>query len=101
MNPGRRGNPNFIFGALAVAACTYAVSQTMLIPSLPDIEAAVHSTPSGVTALMTSFWVAGAVTVGIFGRLGDMFGKRRAIVVVMVMFSAGAAVCAVAPTLPS
>ena len=100
MSTSRRGNPNFIFGALAVAACTYAVSQTMLIPSLPDIEAAVHSTPSGVTALMTSFWVAGAVTVGIFGRLGDMFGKRRAIVVVMVMFSAGAAVCAVAPTLP-
>jgi MFS family permease len=100
MHTSRRGSPHLIFGALAVAACTYAVSQTMLIPSLPDIEAALDSTPSGVTALMTSFWVAGAVTVGIFGRLGDMFGKRRALVVVMLMFSAGAAVCAVAPTLP-
>ena len=49
--------------------------------------------------LMTAFWVSGAVTAGIFGRLGDMFGKRLIILLLVGLFSLGALVCAVAPTL--
>jgi len=53
-----------------------------------------------VTALMTSFWVSGAVTAGVFGRLGDMYGKQRMIVAQMVLFSAGATICALTSVLP-
>ena len=88
-----------MFGSLALAGFAYAVSQTMLIPSLPDIEQAFDGTPSSTTVLMSAFWVSGAVTAGIFGRLGDMFGKRRMIVVQMVLFCIGALVCALAPSL--
>jgi MFS family permease len=94
-----RARPRRIFGALAVAGFAYAISQTMLIPSLPDIESAFSATPSEATMLMTAFWVSGAVTAGIFGRLGDMFGKRLMIVLQMGLFSLGALVCAVAPSL--
>jgi MFS family permease len=95
-----RGNPYLIFLTLALAGWSYSVSQTMLIPSLPDVEAEFHTTPSGVTALMTSFWVAGAVTAGVFGRLGDMFGKRRMIETQMLLFSGGSLLCAVTPSFP-
>jgi MFS family permease len=95
----RRAHPHWIFAALAVAGLSYAISQTMLLPSLPDIEETFGATPSEVTTLMTAFWVSGAVTAGIFGRLGDMFGKRRMIFAVMACFCTGALVSAVAPTL--
>jgi MFS family permease len=78
---------------------TYAVSQTLLIPSLPEIQHEFGATPSEVTALMTSFWVSGAVTAGLFGRLGDMFGKRLMILLQLLLFSAGALACAVGPSL--
>ena len=41
-----RRNPNAILAALAVGGLSYAVSQTMLIPSLPDIEASFGASPS-------------------------------------------------------
>jgi MFS family permease len=88
-----------MFGAIALSGFAYAVSQTMLVPCLPDIEQEFDTTPSATTMLMAAFWVSGAVTAGIFGRLGDMFGKRRMIVVQMVLFSLGALICAVAPSL--
>ena len=91
--------PSLIFAVLGIAAAAYAVSQTMLIPSLPELEKSLHTSPSGVSALMTVFWIAGAVTAGLFGRLGDMFGKRRMIVVTLLLFGLGGALCAVASTL--
>ena len=81
--------PSLTFAVLGIAAAAYAVSQTMLIPSLPDLEKSLHTSPSGVSALMTTFWIAGAVTAGLFGRLGDMYGKRRLILVTLLLFSLG------------
>ena len=94
-----RANHHAIFSALAVGALAYAISQTMLIPSLPEIEAAFNATPGETTTLMTSFWISGAVTAGLFGRLGDMFGKRRMIATQLVLFTVGALICATAPSL--
>jgi len=94
-----RARPRLILGALSVAGFSYAISQTMLIPALPAVEGAFSATPSEATMLMTAFWVSGAVTAGIFGRLGDMFGKRLIILLLVGLFSLGALVCAVAPTL--
>ncbi len=88
-----------LFGALAIAGFAYAVSQTMLIPAIPDIEQEFGATPSEVIMLMSAFWVSGAVTAGIFGRLGDMFGKRLVFVLLLALFGVGAFACAVAPTL--
>jgi MFS family permease len=99
MPAGPRANPLLIFLTLAVGITTYAVSQTMLVPSLPDIEETFNTTPSGVTALMSSFWVSGAVTAVLFGRLGDMFGKRRMLLVALLLFNLGAVISAVAPSL--
>ena len=48
---------------------------------------------------MTAFWIAGAVTAGLFGRLGDMFGKRKMIVATLLVFSLGGVLCALASTL--
>jgi len=91
--------PSLTFAVLGIAAAAYAVSQTMLIPSLPELERTLHTTPSGVSALMTTFWIAGAVTAGLFGRLGDMYGKRKVIVATFLSFSLGGVLCALASTI--
>ena len=49
---------------------------------------------------MSVFFITGAATAGVFGRLGDMFGKRRILLVQMALFSLGALVCGLSSSLP-
>lgn len=49
---------------------------------------------------MSAFFVAGASTAGLVGRLGDMWGKRRILIAVLSLFSIGAAGCAASSALP-
>lgn len=88
-----------VLGALMLAAMTYSVTQTLLVPALPGIQQDLHTTAVGATALVSVFFVTGAVTTGIAGRLGDMFGKRRLLLIEMGLFSFGAFLCALAPSL--
>jgi MFS family permease len=88
-----------IFATLALANVAYAVSQTLLIPAIPEIERRVHTNPVGATALASAFFVSGAATAGLLGRLGDMFGKQRVVMLQLALFTGGALVCALANTL--
>src|SRR5260370_23540872 len=57
----------------------------------------LHTSTQPVTWVLTGYLVAAAVVPPVMGRLGDMFGKRRMLVVALVLFGAGGAVAAVAP----
>jgi MFS family permease len=85
---------------LLLAAGTYGLAQTLLFPSLPAIQADLGTTAVGVTSLVSVFFITGAATAGIFGRLGDMFGKRRVLLAQLALFSLGALVCGLSSSLP-
>jgi MFS family permease len=95
----RRYRRQLLLAALALANLTYAVSQTMVIPSLPTIRDRFDATAAGATAVMTAFFLAGAITAAVIGRSGDMYGKRRTLLVQLGIFIVGAATCALAPNL--
>jgi MFS family permease len=82
-----------------LAAVTYSVTQTLLVPAIPGIQRALGTSAVGATALVSVFFVSGAVTTGIVGRLGDMFGKRRLLLIEMSLFSFGALLCGLASNL--
>jgi MFS family permease len=75
------------------------MTQTSIVPALPSIESDLNTNAVGATSLVSVLFVSGAVTVGVFGRLGDMFGKRRLIVLQLVIAIGGLIVCALAHTL--
>jgi MFS family permease len=88
-----------VLGALVLAAVTYSVTQTLLVPAIPGIQRDLGTTAVGATALVSVFFISGAVTTGIVGRLGDMFGKRRLLLIELALFSLGALLCALASSL--
>jgi MFS family permease len=92
----RRG----LLGALILAAVSYAMSQTLLIPSLPEIQRQLGTSVVGVSTLVSAFAVAGAVASGIVGRLADLVGKRRMLILQLAVFCAGALACALVRSLP-
>src|SRR3954451_13904571 len=71
--------------------------QTLVVPLLPRFPQLLGASASTVTWLVTATLVAGAVCAPMLGRLGDMYGKRRMLVVALALVAAGSALGAVAP----
>jgi EmrB/QacA subfamily drug resistance transporter len=59
----------------------------------------LHTDESGVTWTLTGYLVAAAVFTPLMGRLGDIFGKRRLLVVSLVAFAAGSVIAAISASL--
>src|SRR3954447_14251032 len=94
-----RQHPTRTLLILGLAALAFALAQTTLIPALPDLMRALNTDASGVTWTLTGYLVAAAVFTPLVGRLGDMFGKRRLLVIALIAFGAGSVVAAVSASL--
>jgi EmrB/QacA subfamily drug resistance transporter len=81
---------------LSTAALAFALAQTTLIPALGELAGALHTDASGVAWTLTGYLLSAAVCTPVFGRLGDMFGKRRLLVISLGVFAAGSVVAALA-----
>ncbi|MFD4260291.1 MFS transporter [Streptomyces sp. NPDC058534] len=79
---------------LAFAGIVVAVMQTLLVPVIKDLPALLDTTPSNATWVLTSTLLSGAVATPIMGRLGDLFGKRRMLIVSLSVMVVGALVSA-------
>ncbi|HEU4657210.1 MAG TPA: MFS transporter [Capillimicrobium sp.] len=84
---------------LSIAALAFALGQTTLIPALGELQRAFDTDTSGVAWTVTGYLVAAAVCTPVVGRLGDMFGKRRMLVVAVGFFAVGCVVSALGDSL--
>lgn len=89
-----RPHPQRTLLVLALPALSYSLAQTMLVPAFGDLVRQLHSDVAAVTWLLTGYLVAAAVFTPLVGRLGDMFGKRRLLVLSVLAFAIGNVVCA-------
>src|SRR6202041_3023343 len=84
------------FTVLAAATAAYALLQSLVIPVLPTIEAGRHTFQNTVTWVLTAYLLSASIFTPIMGRLGDMFGKERLLVVALVALTAGSLLAALA-----
>lgn len=85
-------------GFVAVLAfCGIAVSvmQTLVVPLVTELPQLLHTTSSNASWVITATLLAGAVSTPVMGRLGDMFGKRRILLVALALLVIGSLTCAV------
>jgi EmrB/QacA subfamily drug resistance transporter len=88
------------FALLAAAAVSYALLQSLVAPALPEIQRALGTSVSSVSWVLTAYLLSASIATPLVGRLGDMYGKERLLVVVLVLLSAATVVSAVATSLP-
>ena len=93
-------HPGRILAVLALGGGAYAMLQSLVVPALPTLQRDFDTTPTGVTWIFTAYLLAASVATPIAGRLGDMFGKKRTLVVVLAGLGAGTLLAALATTLP-
>jgi EmrB/QacA subfamily drug resistance transporter len=94
-----RRNPTATLGVLALGVLAYALSQTMIAPAMPDIQESLGVTTSAVAWTLTAYLVAASVMTAVIGRLGDMLGKKRVLVVTLAAFGVGSAICALSDSI--
>jgi MFS family permease len=85
--------------ALGVAAMSFSVLQSLVIPVLPAIGRDLHASQESVTWVLTGYLLSAAVATPLLGRLGDMFGKRRMLLVTMAALTAGVVLSGLAGSL--
>jgi EmrB/QacA subfamily drug resistance transporter len=89
-------HPVGVLVVLLMAGVSFALSQTLVIPALPDIAANVDASPAAASWILSGFLLSASISTPIVGKLGDVYGKGRVLTLVLLLFSVGGVVCALA-----
>src|SRR5205823_905093 len=94
-----RQNHNLTFAVLAVGGISYALLQSLVAPALPEIQHALHTSEDSVSWVLTAYLLSASIATPLIGRLGDMYGKERLLVIVLALLSVGTLIAALAGSL--
>jgi MFS family permease len=83
-----------VVGILALAGIVAAITQTLVVPLIGELPTILGTSASNASWVITATLLAAAVATPVAGRLGDMYGKRRMLLVSTVPLIAGSVICA-------
>ena len=100
--PVRRtaARPSLVVAILCLTGMTVSVMQTLVVPLLPHLPGILHAAPDDATWVLTVTLMFGAVCTPIAGRLGDMLGKKKMLLIAVSAMVVGSILCALATSLP-
>lgn len=88
-----------IFGALLLAVLLAALDQTIVSTALPTIVGEL----GGLTHLswvVTAYLLASTISGPLYGKLGDLYGRKVVLQVAIVIFLIGSMLCGIAQNMP-
>jgi len=77
---------------LAILSCLGLIAmytETMILPAIPDFIKDFDITYSTSSWILSSYLIAGAVATPIVGKLSDVYGKKKMLLIVMIVYSSG------------
>src|SRR4051794_882839 len=86
------------FGAIMLATLLSALDQTIVATALPEIADDLHGFDD-LSWVVTAYLLSTTVTVPLYGKLSDLYGRRRLFVVSISIFLAGSALCGLAQSI--
>jgi MFS family permease len=84
---------------IGVAALMVSLTQSLLIPVMSELAVDLNASGDGVAWIFTSTLLVGAVAVPAFGRLGDLYGVRRMLLIALAALVVGSLICALSDSL--
>ncbi len=94
-----RPNSTLIVLYLALGGLSFAVLQSLVAPALSTIGRDLDASTSNISWILTAYLLSASVLTPILGRLGDMVGKRKILIVVLALLLVGTLLAALAPNL--
>jgi MFS family permease len=83
---------SYAWKVLAVLSCIATMvmyAETMLIPAIPDLIKEFHVSYSMSSWILTAYLISGAVMTPIAGKLSDIYGKKKILLIIMVIYAVG------------
>lgn len=97
--PAQRTHYKVTLAVLTLGAIAYALLQSLVLPALPTIQHSLDVSQTTVTWVLTAYLLGAWVGTPIVGRLGDMHGKERVLVIVLGILAFGTLISAVATSI--
>lgn len=79
---------------LALSALAFSLLQSLVLPALPSFEHALHTSATGASWLLSAYLLSAAIATPTLGRVGDMIGKEKMMVIVLVGLGLGTLISA-------
>src|SRR3954449_9784074 len=86
------------FGAVMLATLLAALDQTIVATALPQIVTDLRGFQH-LSWVVTAYLLASTVTVPLYGKLSDLYGRRTLFVVAISLFLLGSLLCAAAQSM--
>lgn len=97
--PGQRRRPAPIVLVLALCGTAVSLMQTLMLPLITDFPELLGTSADDASWLVTVTLLSSAAATPILSRLADMYGKRRIIMVSLVILLVGSLLGAVSDSL--
>lgn len=78
---------------IGLGALLVSLTQSLLVPVLSELAVDLHTGADGVAWILTSTLLVSAVAVPAYGRLGDLLGTRRMLLIALSALVVGSVVC--------
>ena len=87
-------------GIICGLALVTMYGETMVLPAIPDFIKDFSISYNTSSWILSSYLIAGAVMTPIAGKLSDIYGKKKILLIVMMIYSAGILAGGFANSLP-
>lgn len=95
----RKINTAALVTYLSLGGLAFAVLQSLVAPALSTIGKDLGASTADAAWVLTAYLLSAAVLTPILGRLGDMVGKRKILIIVLSLLFVGTLTAALAPNL--
>jgi MFS family permease len=79
---------------LGLAAFDFSLEASIVLPALPALQRHYGASLIEIGWFATAFALVGVAAVPLLGRLGDLVGKRRVLLLALLTFATGSLLCA-------
>jgi MFS family permease len=84
--------PSYAWKVLVILSCIATMvmyAETMLIPAIPTLIKDFHISYGLSSWLLTAYLVSGAVMTPIAGKLSDIYGRKKMLLIIMAIYAVG------------
>jgi len=74
---------------LSLIGLIIVYGETMIIPAIPDLVKDFNIQYNTTAWILTAYLIAGAVATPIVGKLSDIYGKKKILLIVMIIYTIG------------
>ncbi len=98
MNESAGKNSKLILAAMIFAVSMTFIDQTIVAISLPTIQGDVHLSTTGSQWIINGYLLSLSALFAFGGRLADIAGHRRMVIIGVIVFAVSSALCGATPT---